>query len=148
MPDWLVWLIVAAGLAAAETLSLDFILIMLAGGAGVASVSAAVGLPPTVQVLVAIIASIGLLVGVRPVAKRHLTSGSTQPMHTDALIGRQAVVLEQVDQDHGLVRLNGQDWTARVTEHALTIPVGERVVVMRIQGATAIVWPESDPKGA
>jgi len=147
VPDWLIWVIIAAALAGAETLSLDFILIMLAGGAGAGAAVAALGAPPTVQVIAAIIVAIGLLAGVRPVAQRHLNSGSVEPMHTDALIGREAVVLEQVDSDHGLVRLNGQDWTARVIDHAMKIPVGSRVVVMRIQGATAIVVPETEPRG-
>jgi membrane protein implicated in regulation of membrane protease activity len=148
VPDWLIWTIVAAGLAAAETLSLDFILIMLSAAAAVAAVAAAVGAPAAAQVAVAIGSGFALLMFVRPLAKRHLLGGSTQPMHTDALIGREAVVLESVTMDHGLIRLNGQDWTARSTDHALEIPVGTRVVVMRIQGATAIVVPETEPKGA
>lgn len=144
MPAWLVWIIVAAGLAGAETLSLDFILIMLSGGAAAGAVTAAAGAPPTAQVAVALVVGVGMLALVRPVAKRHLQGGGGPPMHTDALIGRDAVVLERVDVDHGLIRLNGQDWTARVTEKNESIEVGERVVVVKIQGATAIVWKETD----
>jgi membrane protein implicated in regulation of membrane protease activity len=50
MHAWLIWIIVAAGLAGAEMLSLDFVLIMLAGGAAAGAVAAGVGVPPAVQV--------------------------------------------------------------------------------------------------
>src|SRR5436305_4533936 len=58
VPAWVVWLIVAGVLAGAETLSLDLTLIMCAGGAGAASLAAALGAAPVVQVLVAVIVAV------------------------------------------------------------------------------------------
>jgi len=142
VPAWLIWLIVAAGLAGAEALSIDFILIMLAGGAGAGAVAAAVGVPSAGQVVIAIVVAVGLLSFVRPIAKRHLVGIGSQPMHTDALVGKHVIVLQTVDADRGLVRLNGQDWTARAFDTAQSIEVGERAVVVKIEGATAIVWQE------
>lgn len=144
VPSWLIWAIIAAGLAGAEALSLDFILIMMAGGAAGASVVAAAGAPAPAQVAVAIVVGFGLLMFVRPLAKNRLLGGDGHPMHTDALIGREAIVLQPVNTEHGLIRLNGQDWTARLMDKGDSIDVGERVVVVRIQGATAIVWHEPD----
>jgi membrane protein implicated in regulation of membrane protease activity len=138
--DWLIWIIIAAGLAAAEMLSLDFVLIMLAGGAAAGGLSAAVGLPPAAQVAVAIAASLALLAFVRPVAKRHLSSGSGTPMHTEALVGKDAIVTSTVDAHDGRVRLNGADWSARSYDETQIIPVGTAVRVMQISGATAVVW--------
>jgi hypothetical protein len=53
MPAWLIWVIAAGVLAGAETLSMDFVLVMCAGGAAAGAVTAAAGAPPAIQVLVA-----------------------------------------------------------------------------------------------
>lgn len=142
MPAWLIWVIAAGVLAAAETLSTDFVLLMCAGGAAAGGLTAAVGAPPAIQVLVAAFVAIGLLAFVRPVARRHLAGEGAQLMGTEALIGKQAIVLSEVDAHHGLVRLNGQPWTARAYDTTQTMAAGSMVRVMEISGATAVVWQE------
>jgi membrane protein implicated in regulation of membrane protease activity len=139
MNAWLIWLIIAAVLAGAEMMSLDLVLIMLAGGAVAGSVTAGVGLPPTVQIAVAIAAAAGLLVAVRPVAKRHLTVRS-HVTGTDALVGKDAIVLSRVDSSGGRIRLNGSEWSARASDHRQVIEAGSTVQVIQIAGATAVVW--------
>lgn len=139
MEAWLIWLIIAVVLAGAEVLSLDLVLIMLAGGAVGGSLAAALGAPPAVQAIVAIGVSVGLLAGVRPLAKRHLTAPSSVD-NTAALVGKEALVLEQVTAHSGLVRLNGGQWTARSFERGQLIAAGSTVTVVEIRGATAVVW--------
>jgi membrane protein implicated in regulation of membrane protease activity len=139
MAAWLVWIIIAAGLAAAEAVSLDLVLIMLAGGAAAAALTAGVGLEAPVQVVVAIAVSGGLLAGVRPIARRHLTA----PNHVTgaaALVGKHATVLTLVNADGGRVKLNGAEWTARSYDPTQLIAAGSDVTVMEINGATAVVW--------
>ncbi|MEO7286458.1 MAG: NfeD family protein [Jatrophihabitantaceae bacterium] len=142
MPAWLIWLILAVALAAAESLSLDLVLIMFAGGSLAGSAAALAGLPPAAQIAVAIAGSLALLVGVRPVAKRHLQVGST-PSGTQALIGTEAIVLRRVDQSDGRIRLNGAEWSARTLDPQSAIEVGTQVRVIEIRGATAMVWQSS-----
>jgi membrane protein implicated in regulation of membrane protease activity len=122
---------------------MDFVLVMCAGGAAAGAVTAAAGAPPAIQVLVAAFVAIGLLAFVRPVARRHLAGEGAQLMGTEALIGKQAIVLSEVDAHHGLVRLNGQPWTARAYDTTQTMTAGSTVRVMEISGATAVVWQES-----
>ena len=142
MPAWLIWLIAAGGLAAAESLSLDFVLIMCAGGASAGAVTAAAGGPPFLQVTVALIAAAFLLLLVRPVAKRHLTAGPVHRSGTDALIGKHAVTSTEVGPRSGLVRLNGADWSARSIGEGHVYPAGTTVRVLEISGATAVVFEE------
>ena len=52
---------------------------------------------------------------------------------------KQAVVLERVDADGGQVKLNGEVWTARSYDHDRSFEAGERVEVLKIDGATALV---------
>jgi membrane protein implicated in regulation of membrane protease activity len=142
VPAWLIWLIAAAVLAAAETLSLDLVLIMCAGGAVGGAVTAAAGGAPALQVVVAIVVAAVLLAFVRPVARRHLMGVGTHQTGSAALVGKQAVVLSAVDAHHGRVRLNGAEWSARSFDQTQTLSVGTTVRVMEIDGATAVVWKE------
>jgi membrane protein implicated in regulation of membrane protease activity len=136
---WWVWLIIAAVFAAAELLSMNLVLVMLAAGSAAAGVAAYLGVPAVAQVMVAIAGSLALLLAVRPIAKQHLTPHSTLT-GTEALVGRQAVVLSVVDANDGRVRLNGSEWSAKSFDPAQVIGVGSSVQVMRINGATAVVW--------
>jgi membrane protein implicated in regulation of membrane protease activity len=142
MPAWLIWLIVAGILAGAETLSLDLVLIMLAGGAGAAAIAAGAGAPVPLQLAIAAAASLGLLFGVRPVARRHLLGHGAVRMGAEALVGMRARVLTPVDALDGRVQLNGGEWSARAFDPTQTIPIGATVRVMEISGATAVVWEE------
>jgi membrane protein implicated in regulation of membrane protease activity len=142
MPEWLTWLIIAGVLAAAEAASLTFVLIMFAGGAVAASITAALGGGVLLQCIVAIVATIALLGGVRPVARRHLMPGSGTSTGSDALVGQQAIVLSEVTAHDGRVRLNGSEWSARSYDERQVLPAGTVVRVMTISGATAVVLHE------
>ena len=143
MSDWLLWLIAAVALAAAESLSGDFVLLMCAGGALGGSVTALAGGPFLAQVLVALVSAIGLLGFVRPTVKRQLAP-ARHLTGTGALVGREALALTAVDQNGGRIKLNGQEWSARSIGSAV-LPPGTVVRVLRIDGATAVVLDEAPP---
>ena len=140
--DWVWWLIAAGALAVGETASLDLVMLMLAGGAGAASLAAALGAPVLLQFIVAIVATLALLGVVRPIAKRHLVAGTGVITGSDALVGKMAVVLSAVDAHDGRVRLNGAEWSARAYDETQVVPTGAEVRVMKITGATAVVLHE------
>jgi membrane protein implicated in regulation of membrane protease activity len=50
------------------------------------------------------------------------------------------VVLEQVTRDSGLVRVEGEIWTARVYDATQVIEPEERIRVIELRGTTALVW--------
>ncbi|MFE4215491.1 NfeD family protein [Streptomyces sp. NPDC056844] len=138
---WFLWLLAAAALGAAEFFTLTLVLGLLAGAALVAAVVAGVGIGLLGQlVALAAAAAAGLLL-VRPVALRHMAQQPITREGSDALIGRQAEVVREVTGTHGLIKLAGEEWTARALDDSLVIPVGARVDVMEIDGATAVVYP-------
>jgi len=145
MPTWLVWLIIAGILAGGETVSGTFVLLMMSGGAVGGAVTAALGGPVLAQVIVALVVTVGLVWLVRPVAIRHLNPGPAAITGSEALVGRDAVVLHEVTRDGGRVRLNGAEWSARSKDPSQQLPAGTRVSVIAIDGATAVVW--KDPFG-
>ena len=73
---WVVWLVLAGGLAVSEMLTLDMTLLMLAGGA-LAGAGAAVLFPGLVwvHVLVAVVVAVALLGVLRPEILRRLHKG-------------------------------------------------------------------------
>jgi membrane protein implicated in regulation of membrane protease activity len=50
------------------------------------------------------------------------------------------VVLRRVDADGGLVRIGGEEWTARAYMEGQVYEPGDRVEVVKIEGATALVY--------
>ncbi|WP_375475894.1 NfeD family protein [uncultured Jatrophihabitans sp.] len=143
MAAWLVWLIIAGALAAGETVTNTFVLLMVAGGAGGGAVAAALSAPVVLQVVVFLAVTAGLVWLVRPIAIRHLHPGPAAITGSDALVGREAVVLAEVGRDAGgRVRLNGGEWSARARDPGQLLPPGTRVSVVAIEGATAVVWKD------
>lgn len=132
---------IAAGvLAIAEALSLDLVLLMLAGAALATAGAAALGAPVLLQVGVFAVVSVGMVAVVRPLAKRRLQLPSSERTGIEALQGRKAVVVRTVDQHGGRVKLAGEEWSAEAYDPTQVLAVGTTVQVMEIRGATAVVW--------
>jgi membrane protein implicated in regulation of membrane protease activity len=137
---WIVWLIVAALLAVGEVLTLGLVvgLVALAAVAGALVALAGAGL--ALQIVAFIAASLALLGVVRPVARRHLHTPRALRTGTAALVGARALVLEQVDAHGGRVKIGGEVWSARAYDETQVIAAGTTVEVLKIEGATALVY--------
>jgi membrane protein implicated in regulation of membrane protease activity len=132
---------VSVGLVVAEIFSLDLVLIMFAAGALAASVTAGMGLNLFIQALVFAVVSVLALFVARPMAQRRLHPSADQARTgIDALKGSSAVVLEQVNEHAGLVKIGGEEWTARAFDATQVLEPGAKVQVIDIKGATALVW--------
>jgi membrane protein implicated in regulation of membrane protease activity len=139
--SWIAWLIAAAILGVAEYFTLTLAFGLLAAAALVAALVAGIGSPLLAQVLAfAITAGVGL-VFVRPIARRQMTNTPLVREGSYALIGKKAVVVEEVTGTQGLIKLSGEVWSARALDEDQVIPAGTPVDVMEIEGATAIVYP-------
>ncbi len=137
---WAGWLALAVLFAVLELVSLDLFLIMLAGGALVGSVTAALGGPLPLQFVLAMITSVGLLAVIRPSVVRRLHQGPTLRTGADALIGKHATVLRELAHNTpGRVKIGGEEWTAEPYDEDDRIEAGEVVDVVQIKGATAYV---------
>ncbi|WP_174185477.1 NfeD family protein [Nocardia barduliensis] len=135
------WLVAGILLAAAEMLTGDFTLLMLGVAAlGTAGVSAAAGTSLVVDAIVFAVMSAVLFLGVRPIIRRRLGTAPPTPTNVDALPGKTALVLEQVAEHSGQVKLGGEVWTARPMDTSEVYEPGTTVYVMKIDGATAVVW--------
>lgn len=141
MDAWLIWLVLAVGLGVVEVFTLTFVLGLLAVAALVAALLGAIGLPVAVQIIGFTATAAAGIYLVRPIMRRQLRGGPVVRSGAEALVGRSAVVLQEVDGDTGRIKLSGEEWSARCIDEDLVIPVGTRVDVMEIDGATAVVYP-------
>ncbi|MFE9687197.1 NfeD family protein [Streptomyces sp. NPDC006285] len=138
---WFAWLLAATALGAAEFFTFTLVFGLLAGAALVAAVVAGVGIGVLGQLVALGAATAAGLVIVRPVALRYMAQQPVTYEGSDALIGKRAEVVQEVTATRGLIKLSGEEWSARALDESLVIPVGAPVDVMEIEGATAIVYP-------
>ncbi len=137
---WEAWLGLAVLFGVLELVSLDLFLVMLAGGALVGAVTALLGGPIALQVVMALISSVALLGVIRPNVVRRLHSGPDLRTGADALIGKRATVLRELAYGTpGRVKIGGEEWTAEPYDEDDRIEPGELVDVVQIKGATAYV---------
>ena len=141
----LVWLVVGLVLVAAELVSGEFVLLMLGGGA-LAAAGAALVAGPAVSAAVFAVASVLLLLGLRPALRRRLDrSVPHTPSRVEAVVGGTATVVARVDGHSGRIRIGDDEWSARSFDETQVIEPGERVTVVRIAGATALVLSHHHP---
>lgn len=144
--QWLWWVGAALVLGLVEIASLDLVFTMLAAAALAAAVAAYLGLGFPGQVLVFVVTSVLLLALLRPLALRKLKpAGPGQLTNTSAHVGRTAEVLREVSDRAGLVKLAGEEWSARAAHPGEFLATGALVRVVRIEGATAVVEEPREP---
>jgi membrane protein implicated in regulation of membrane protease activity len=136
---WGLWLGLSMVLGVAELASLDLVLLMLAVGALAGMGAAFLGLAVWLQVLAAAAASVAMLAFVRPSVVKRLHGGPDLQHGFTALIGREGVTVAEITADSGQIKLAGELWTARPYDEFAVIPVGAKVQVFEIRGATAYV---------
>ena len=137
---WLVWVAIALVLAAIEAATVDFVFVMLAGGALASAVAAAFGAGMALQIVVGVVVAVALLLVARPWLKRKFNeSDASNTIGAPSLVGRTARVLQTVTENDGRVKLAGETWSARVPAGSPACQPGQEVRVVSIEGATVIV---------
>jgi membrane protein implicated in regulation of membrane protease activity len=137
--EWVFWMVAAGLFAVGEIFTMGFFLAPVAIAAVMAAAAALVGAGLALQVLVFIVITAASLAILRPVARRHLRAPAQIRTGTAALVGRPATVLERVDAEGGSVKLAGEVWSARAFDEDHAFEPGQRVEVLKIEGATALV---------
>ena len=140
MPSWVVWTIVAVALALGEMATLSLFLGPIALAAVLAALVGALGGGLIAQLIVFIGGSLASLALLRPIAVRHLRMPARLRTGAAALVGSKALVVERVDVHGGQVKIGGEVWSARAFDESQVIEPGARVDVVKIEGATALVY--------
>ena len=141
MEPWLVWLIAAVLFAVGEIATLGFFLAPFAGGALAAAILAGADAGAFAQWAGFLVVSGVLLAALRPLARSHRRMPAQLRTGTAALVGKSGVVLERIANHEGvgLVRIDGEAWSARAYDEDQVIETGTRVEIVEIRGAIALV---------
>jgi membrane protein implicated in regulation of membrane protease activity len=141
MDAWIVWLVAACVLGVAEMHHGSLYLAPFAVGALLAALVGLIGVGVGLSAVVFALASGMVFAALRPVARRHRRLPPAMRTGAAALVGRPAIVLERIANSEGVgcVKIDGEVWTARSYDEAEVIEPGERVEVVEIRGATALV---------
>jgi membrane protein implicated in regulation of membrane protease activity len=141
MGTWVIWVVAACALGLGEMHTGGFFLAPFAVGALAAAVVSVAGVGTPLAAIVFLLASLLVLATLRPLAQRHRRLPPAIRTGAAALVGRDAVVLERIANREGVgcVRIDGEVWTARSYDEDEVIDAGDRVQVIEIRGATALV---------
>jgi membrane protein implicated in regulation of membrane protease activity len=142
MGMWILWVVAACVLGIGEMHTGGLYLLPFAVGAGLAAAVSLLGVGAVLAAIVFVLASLIVFGALRPVARRHRRLPPAIRTGAAALVGRRAMVLERIANDEGVgcVKIDGGEvWTARSYDEDEVIDVGERVEVVEIKGATALV---------
>lgn len=143
---WAGWGVLAMALAAAELLTLDLTLLMLAAGAAAGGVAALV-FPGVIwlQVVVALVTAVATLFLLRPTLLAKVRSSKGYRSSLDNIVGSRGVATAAVTGSAGEVKVDGQIWEARAFDPSVPIEAGEEIDVFSIDGVTLSVYPSHRP---
>ncbi len=141
---WLIWLGLAIVFVVVEIFTVDLIFAMLAIGSLVGGMlTALLGGAWWLQIVLAAVIALLLVFTLRPPLLRRIRGhGSTVRQNVHAIPGLTGVIATVADDGSGTVKLaNGETWTARGIGETAILP-DERVLVVRVVGATVEVEPD------
>lgn len=130
MEIYVVWLITALVLLIVELFTASFGVVCFSLGAAAAGLAAYCCLSTMWQLLIFSVLSFIAFVFVRPFVVKFLLKKKDEVLtNADAIVGRIAVVTEEInpDKNTGRVKIDGDDWKAEASD---IIPVGEKVEVV------------------
>ncbi|EKF49249.1 nodulation efficiency protein D (NfeD) [Thermosipho africanus H17ap60334] len=125
---------------AAEILTPTFFIFWFGVGA-LASALVAFFVGNTIWELVTFIVVSGILVILtRPLANK-ISGKQTRKINVDEIIGKHALVLEDINNKAGtgIIKVNGDTWRAFSNDDEIVIKKGEYVKILQVEGAHVVV---------
>ena len=138
---WILWAALMVVFAIVEAATVNLVSIWFVGGALTALIVQLMGGSIWLQLALFLVTAGVLLAGLRPFVRRYVAPRRTAT-NADMVLGREAFVLETVDNLHGTgaLKLDGKVWTARSATDAV-LPEGMLVKVVKLEGVKLYVEP-------
>lgn len=136
----LFWLVSMIILFVIEAATVNLVTVWFALGALAALITSMLGGQLWLQIVVFLAVTVATLFPTRKIAKKYFGKNSHQPTNADAVIGKDCVVLEEIDNlnSTGVVKCQGIVWTAR-SQTGETIEKDAVVTAIAIEGVKLIV---------
>lgn len=130
------WLFILVLCVVVEAATPNLVTIWFIPAAFVAFLFAVFNLPLWSQIAAFIATGLLLLFTTKPFFEKILRARPASKTNTDALIGKSAAVIEEIDNiaEIGAVKIEGKVWSARNLDGNAVIPVGSIVEIKKIEG--------------
>jgi membrane protein implicated in regulation of membrane protease activity len=140
MGPWIYWLIGAIILALLELVLSGFVLLCFGFAALLTALTSLLNVGLEAQIFSFIAFTVVALVVIRPFFLRHMKPrGGLVETNVDALIGKEALVTEEMSEDHaGKVKVGGEEWGA-LPNDKVPVPTGSKVKILAVSGNKLIV---------
>ena len=138
---WQIWLIASGIFFICEIITVGFLVFWLGVGALIAMLVSFFTSNIIVQMSVFVISSGLLIFATRPLVNK-ISKKDVVPTNVYSLIGKKAVVTEDIDwvTGKGQIKFEGEIWSATSKEQ-INIPAGSEVEIVYIEAVKAFVKP-------
>lgn len=138
---WYIWLIAAGAFFIGEIITVGFLLFWLGVSALLAMVSSFITDSLFIQTLVFVVSSCILISFTKPLINKFVNKNDSAKTNAFSLIDKQGVVVSKITpSENGQVKINGEIWSA-TSANNMTIDVGQKVEIQKIDGVKLVVLP-------
>ena len=137
----ILWAVFFFGALFIESQTAELVAVWFVPGALVSLILATCGVPSWIQWIVfAAVSAILVTLALTIFRKKLLRNYGKEKTDTDLLIGKTAIVTERINNAEmtGAVKIDGKEWSARMSDDLETAEVGEFVEVEAIAGVKLI----------
>lgn len=139
MPVW-VWFGIAGAFLFLEILTTNFIFLSFSLAGVMGLLIKILGGNAPLQIMAAAIFSVVSLVFLRPIGLQYLYRRSSESKSwVEKMAGSEAQTLTEITSNSGQIRLHTETWSARTESHESVIAKNSQVIVLRLEGAVAVV---------
>ncbi len=140
MPNYIFWIVAIIVLSVIEAATYALLTIWFIGGAIVALIATMLHLSLAWQISLFVITSVVLLILVRPMAAKNLTT-NRERTNADRVVHMHGVVTHEINnqKNEGLVLVGGQTWSAKNASGDAVIAKGANVIIRQIAGVKVLV---------
>lgn len=145
IPLWIIWLIAAVVFFIGEVVTDGFCLLWFSIGALVALFLTLFTDNIIILFTVFLAVAIILVVSTRKLTENFLNSRKKVESNVNALIGKKAKIIEEIDQIEGFgkVKVNGEVWKAVTEDSSVILNIGDTVIIKAVDGVKLIIEKEN-----
>lgn len=135
IPIWAIWLIISGVFLLLEIFTISFLLFWPGIGAFLAFLTSLVTPNIGIQIGVFTVSTIILILLTKPLTKKFFKTKDTS-MNNNAIIGKKGTVVKAIknSETKGQVKVDGELWSAIISDDEKPVKEGECVIVEKIEG--------------
>lgn len=135
IPIWAIWLIISGIFLLFEIFTVSFLMLWPGVGALLAFITSLFTPNLGIQIGVFAVSTIILILLTKPLTQKLFKTKDTS-MNNNAMIGKKGIVIKSIEssEQKGQVKVDGELWSAIISDEDSPIDEGETIIVEEIEG--------------